>query len=130
MRFLIAEDDAFNQLVLADMLGIIHPGAEVVVAPDGGEALARLREESFDVLLTDIEMPVLDGNELLARIRDELGPDLPVISVTAFAVVGDRERLLMNGFDGYVSKPIDLEKLRLTLAACLAERDHIGSGGS
>jgi CheY-like chemotaxis protein len=121
MRFLVAEDDDFNQLVLVDMLEILHPGVETVVVPDGHEAWLRLRAESFDAVLTDVDMPVMDGHALLARIRGEPSLDMPVICVTAFAVVGDRERLLMGGFDGYVSKPIDLELLRETLDACLAE---------
>lgn len=66
-------------------------------------------------MLTDIDMPGLDGIGLLRKLREELGLRMPVISVTAFAVVGDRERLLMNGFDGYVSKPIDMDELRRVL---------------
>ncbi|MCB1183676.1 response regulator [bacterium] len=110
-RILIAEDDEFNQLVLRDMLMLIVPGAEIHVVEDGRAAYERLRAERWDLLLTDIDMPEMDGTELLAAARRDLGLEVPIVAVTAFAVVGDRERLLMHGFDDYVAKPIDLDRI-------------------
>ncbi|MBK9302489.1 MAG: response regulator [bacterium] len=115
MRFLVAEDDEFNRLVIHEMLALLYPAADVAIAAGGDEAAALAAAQDFDVVLTDIDMPGLDGIGLLRKLREELGLRMPVISVTAFAVVGDRERLLMNGFDGYVSKPIDMDELRRVL---------------
>jgi CheY-like chemotaxis protein len=115
MRFLVAEDDEFNRLVILEMLSLLYPQAEAVVASDGDEAAALAATRPFDLVLTDIDMPGLDGFGLLRRLRDGLGLGMPVVCVTAFAVVGDKERLLMNGFDGYVSKPIDMDDLRRVL---------------
>lgn len=115
VRILVAEDDSFSQLVIHDMLKIIYPQAEIVIVGDGAEALDRLRNERFALVLSDVDMPVMDGNELVRSAKQDLGLEIPVISITALAVVGDRERLLMRGFDDYVSKPIDLEELRGTL---------------
>ncbi|MBK6900204.1 MAG: response regulator [bacterium] len=115
MRFLVAEDDEFNRLVILEMLALLYPAADVALAADGDAAASLAAAQDFDVVLTDIDMPGLDGIGLLRKLREELGLRMPVISVTAFAVVGDRERLLMNGFDGYVSKPIDMDELRRVL---------------
>lgn len=115
MRFLVAEDDEFNRLVIQEMLALLYPAAQVAIAAGGDEAAALAAAQPFDVVLTDIDMPGLDGVGLLRKLREELGLRMPVVSVTAFAVVGDRERLLMNGFDGYVSKPIDMDELRRVL---------------
>jgi len=120
MRFLVAEDDEFNRLVILEMLALLHPEAVVAVAADGVEAAALAAAQPFDIVLTDIDMPGLDGIGLLRHLREELGLSTPVVSVTAFAVVGDRERLLMNGFDGYVSKPIDMDELRRVLDPLVA----------
>ncbi len=118
-RILIVEDDELNQLVIAGMIDVIMSDAEVVMTGDAEEALLRLGEQAFDVILSDMDLPGMDGQELARRVKNDLQLDTPLISVTAFAVVGDRERLLLKGFDDYVSKPIDLEQLRETLAKYL-----------
>jgi two-component system cell cycle response regulator DivK len=112
IRILVAEDDGFNQLVIHDMLEIIIPEAEIVTVANGADALAALAAGPFDLVFSDIDMPVMDGMAMLQRIKAEPGLIMPVIAVTAFAVVGDRERLLLAGFDDYVSKPIVLDHLR------------------
>lgn len=120
MRFLVAEDDEFNRLVILEMLALLYPAVEVAVAAGGDEAAALAAAQPFDIVLTDIDMPGLDGIGLLRHLREELGLSTPVVSVTAFAVVGDRERLLMSGFDGYVSKPIEMDELRRVLDPLVA----------
>lgn len=115
VRILVAEDDPFNQLVIRDMLEILIPEAVIVTVANGADALDALAAEACDLVLTDIDMPVLDGVALLQRIKADASLAMAVVAVTAFAVVGDRERLLLAGFDDYVSKPIVFDHLRDTV---------------
>ncbi len=114
-RVLVAEDDELNKIVISEMLSMLDPELEVTVVNDGVEAFEKLQQENFDLLLTDIDMPNMDGRTLLKKIKNVLKKDIPVVSVTAFAVTGDRERLLMDGFDDYISKPLDMEELERVL---------------
>lgn len=116
LRILVAEDDKFNQLVIHDMLALIIPGATIVTVADGAQALAALAEDPFDIVFSDIDMPVMDGRELVQRIKDDPDLAMPVIAVTAFAVVGDRERLLLQGFDDYLAKPLAFADLQAIAA--------------
>lgn len=112
LRVLAAEDNPVNQkLIVAALKQLGHQG---VVVSDGEKALRCLSQLSFDVLLLDVQMPVMDGLEALASIREQesLGkPHLPVIMVTANDILGDRERYLKQGADGYVAKPVDIALL-------------------
>ena len=112
---LAVEDDALNRAVLFEMLKVIAPGLEVTFVVDGVEAIEALKAQDFALILTDINMPRMDGKELLSAIRAEVGEKIPVIAITALAVMGDREKLLTMGFDDYVSKPIDMRVLQTTL---------------
>ncbi len=114
---LAAEDLEVNRLVLADMLE--HEGARVVFAEHGQEALMRLAEygaNAFDVVLMDIQMPVMDGYEATRRLR-HMAPHLPVIGLTAHALPEERERCLAAGMVEHVSKPIDPATLLATIQA-------------
>jgi CheY-like chemotaxis protein len=83
-------------------------GYDVSEACDGQEALVRIVETQPDVLLLDLGMPVLDGFGTIKAIRENPSlSSLPVLAVTAYAMRGDRERILDSGFDGYLSKPIN-----------------------
>jgi CheY-like chemotaxis protein len=85
-----------------------------VVASNGREAVAALEEELYDVVLMDVEMPIMSGLEATATIRkSEMlnGRHIPIIAMTAHAMKGDRERYLAAGMDGYVSKPIQSKEL-------------------
>lgn len=102
----LAVDDTEVTLLLVHQL-LTREGFDVTTARGGREALDELaRDGAFDVLLTDIQMPELDGLELTRRVR-ELGFDRPVIALTAHALPGDGERLLRAGVDAYLTKPID-----------------------
>jgi two-component system cell cycle response regulator DivK len=114
-NILIAEDNMVNQMVLEEMVTILQPNSTISIANDGVEALALLKEQSFDLVLSDIQMPNMDGYALFTAIKEELKLDIPVIAVTAFAVAGDKEKLLMHGFNDYISKPIVLDNLRQVL---------------
>ncbi len=118
-HILIAEDDEFNQIVTEDILKLLFPGTTTVIADNGQEALERLSEEKFDLVLSDVDMPLVDGYELVRRIKNELKLEMPIICITAFAISGDREKLLMHGFDAYISKPVDIDEIRSVLGRYL-----------
>jgi CheY-like chemotaxis protein len=86
----------------------------VRVAGNGLEVLEALNQESFDVVLMDIQMPEVDGMEATARIRrgETAAPaQIPIVALTAYAMKGDRERMLAAGMNDYLSKPVDMESL-------------------
>ncbi|MGO4391092.1 PAS domain S-box protein [Variovorax sp. M-6] len=116
IRVLVVDDSPVNLLVCQNILG--RAGAEVRLAKDGREAVEMLRAGpgSFDLVLMDVHMPVLDGNEATRRIRGELGlAALPVIALTASALVAERERAFEAGMNDFVSKPFDAEALVRTV---------------
>lgn len=100
----IVEDNADNRLLLHAILGGDY---DIVEYENGTDALAGLRTARPDIVLLDISLPGMDGNEILDRIRaDNDLRTLPVIALTAHAMTGDREKYLAAGFDDYVTKPI------------------------
>jgi PAS domain S-box-containing protein len=106
LRVLLAEDNEVNQLVARRMLEEV--GATVTVAVDGHQAVAAIELGSFDLVVMDCQMPGLDGFSATARIRaaeESKGGHLPILAVTANSLVGDAERCLAAGMDGYLSKP-------------------------
>ncbi|MDK9716423.1 MAG: ATP-binding protein [Trichlorobacter sp.] len=116
MTVLIAEDNPVNLQAAAGLVGKL--GLRSLCAEDGKKALAFWMQGGIDVVLMDIQMPVMDGREATRFIRQrEQGGDshTPVIALTAHAMAGDRERLLSEGFDGYVAKPFQLQELAVEL---------------
>jgi PAS domain S-box-containing protein len=112
LKILLAEDNHLNADALVAMLKLM--GHEVRVALNGKEALEMWHAALFNCILMDIAMPVMDGRQAVATIREQeqkMGGHTPVIALTAHALVGDRERFLAEGFDGYVSKPVDIKVL-------------------
>ncbi|SFO92196.1 response regulator [Hydrogenimonas thermophila] len=120
-KILVAEDDELNRMVIKEMLALIVPNVNIEIVDNGLEAYLKLKENSYDLILTDIDMPKLDGRELLKKVKGELHLNIPIICVTAFAVTGDKERLLLEGFDDYLSKPIDMNKLGEVIRKFLGE---------
>ncbi len=111
LRILSAEDNAVNRMVLEDMLAL--EGAQVTSVEDGQQALDLLLREGdagWDILLSDIHMPNMSGYEL-AQILSQQVPDLPIIGVTAHAMIEERERCLQAGMVEHVAKPIILDTL-------------------
>ncbi len=111
-KILLAEDNLVNQEVAASMLS--KKGHTIVIANNGAEAAALYNTEAFDLVLMDVQMPMLNGYEATARIRDienVTGNYTPIIGLTANAMKGDREKCLEAGMDDYVSKPIKLNDL-------------------
>jgi CheY-like chemotaxis protein/HPt (histidine-containing phosphotransfer) domain-containing protein len=118
LRILVAEDNAINSLVAVRLLE--RAGHSVAVAINGQEALDALERASFDLVLMDVQMPIMGGFEAVARIREQekiTGKHLPIVALTAGAMKGDSERCLEAGMDGYVAKPIQEEELFAVIAA-------------
>jgi len=108
----VVEDNADNRLLLS---AILRDKYDIVEYENGPDALAGLARALPDLVLLDISLPGMDGNEILAEIRrDGRMRHLPVIALTAHAMAGDRERYLAAGFNDYITKPIVEESLLLT----------------
>ncbi|HEX5310832.1 hybrid sensor histidine kinase/response regulator [Aquabacterium sp.] len=108
---LLVEDNPINQIVATDLLGEVA-GMNVIVAEDGQQALAALQRHRFDVVLMDVQMPVMDGLQATQLIR--LNPahrDLPIIAMTAHAMARDQHRCLSAGMNDYVAKPFEPQSL-------------------
>jgi CheY-like chemotaxis protein len=115
---LLAEDNTVNQRVATRMLE--KSGHTVLVAENGRKALDLLDREQVDLVLMDVQMPVMDGFEATALIRQRengTGRRLPIIALTAHAMKGDRERCLAAGMDDYLSKPIHAPDLHRAIAS-------------
>jgi len=120
-KVLLAEDNPVNRELLRELLE--NRGHTVVEACDGQEVLKMVEETRPDILLLDIGMPVLDGYAVARKIREnpELAT-LPILAITAYAMQGDREKILESGFDGYLSKPVNASALACELERLLVER--------
>jgi two-component system sensor kinase len=113
LQILLAEDGEINQLVACGLVESL--GHHVQVANDGHEVLQAMQGNSFDIILMDVMMPGMDGLEATAAIRKQeqtTGRHIPIIAMTAHALVGDRERFLDAGMDDYLSKPIGIDRLQ------------------
>ena len=123
LRVLLAEDNQVNRLFLRHFL--LEAGCAVQCVGTGAEALENLAAHPADLVLMDIQMPEMDGQEATRRIRQgEVGETMravPVVALTAYSMKGDRERFLSAGLNDYVSKPVDVEELFLVMRRVL---DH------
>ncbi|HVY87676.1 MAG TPA: ATP-binding protein [Hyphomonadaceae bacterium] len=121
-RVLLVDDNAVNRQVVKLFMTQLSPS--IVEAVNGEEALARLSEQEFDIVLLDVHMPVMDGKEAIKRIRasNQSWRDIPVIALTADAMSGDKERYLGMGMSDYISKPIDGRELAAKYVALLQGR--------
>jgi PAS domain S-box-containing protein len=125
LRLLVVEDNTTNQLVIRRLLERF--GHSVSVADDGIHALEHLANESFDAILMDCEMPRCDGYSATERIRSgESGDDaqVPIIALTAHALPETRERCFAAGMNEFIAKPIRIDELRRTFAACGLQFDR------
>lgn len=113
MQALIVDDSSIN-LKVAQKL-IEHVGLNVQTALSGQECLDKMQQETYDIIFMDIMMPDMDGVETLNKIRT-FNESVPVIALTADATIGAKEKYLSLGFQGYISKPINIEILRKLLA--------------
>jgi CheY-like chemotaxis protein len=128
-RIVIIEDNSPN-LELMSYLLLAHKHS-VTGARDGEEGLAEVRREPPDVVVCDIHLPRMDGYEVARQLKGDAGlSKLPLIAVTALAMVGDREKILAAGFDGYVAKPIEPEAFVSQVEAFLAPVLRTGAAGT
>ena len=113
-RILVVEDNEKNMKLFRDVLDA--SGFRTLEATSGGEAVERATQETPDLVLMDIQMPDFDGVEALKRLRaDDRTTSIPILALTAQAMHGDRERFLAAGFDGYISKPVNVRELIATV---------------
>ena len=104
-RILVIEDNPANLELMTFLLRAFH--YETLSATDGETGIALAQNESPDVIVCDIQLPRMDGLEVIRRLKsDAQTMAIPAVAVTAFAMVGDRDRVLAAGFDGYIGKPI------------------------
>lgn len=109
-KILIVEDNEKNRLLMADILK--YRGYEVLEAEDGEKGIKMAMEHKPDLILLDMQMPVMDGFSFIKNIKNtpEL-ENIKLIAVTSFAMKGDKEKILQTGADDYLSKPIDTRQL-------------------
>jgi two-component system cell cycle response regulator DivK len=109
-RILVVEDNEKNMKLVRDVLQAA--GYRTLEATTGGRAVELASEHQPELVLMDVQLPDIDGVEALGRLRaSERTAAIPVLALTAQAMGGDRERFLAAGFDGYVSKPVDIVEL-------------------
>ncbi|MBN1564594.1 MAG: response regulator [Anaerolineae bacterium] len=109
-RILVVEDNPDNRILITDVLeSLLY---EVIVAEDGEEGVTKAKAEVPDLILMDLSLPKKDGWTAAGEIKAETAlKEIPIIALTAHAMVGDREKALEAGCDDYISKPIDLREL-------------------
>jgi CheY-like chemotaxis protein len=128
LRILVAEDHSINQRLVMSLLR--KAGHSVAMAGDGAEAVAAFEREPFDLILMDVQMPVMDGLAATAAIRARergTGSHAPIVALTAHAMKGDLERFLQSGMDGYVSKPIRPEELARVIESLTQTGVRVGA---
>jgi len=124
-KILVVDDGDTNRKLIRLVLS--RAGAEVVMAENGLEAVEATREHDFDMILMDMQMPVMDGYTATGRLRDD-GYDRPIVALTAHAMRGDAERCLSAGCSDYLTKPINPEKLLEKISAILAGANPVQHG--
>jgi CheY-like chemotaxis protein len=111
MRILVADDNSSSRELMRELFEISDH--VILEAANGREALDIIRRSPPDLVLLDLQMPVLDGFSAIRELRsEERFRHLPVVAVTASAMLGDRERAIAAGFDSYIAKPINLREVR------------------
>jgi signal transduction histidine kinase/CheY-like chemotaxis protein len=117
VRILVAEDDRTSQLVVVRMLQ--KSGFQIDAVSNGSEAIEALNRKHYDLVVMDVQMPVMDGLETTRTIRDPSSSvqnqHIPIIAMTAHAMIGDREKCLAAGMNAYVSKPVEPDELQATI---------------
>ena len=109
-KILVVDDDEMNRDMLSRRL--LRKGYEVVLAVHGAEAIEKARSDRPTLILMDLSMPVLDGYEATRRLKgDAATAGIPIIGLSAHAMVGDREKALAAGCDDYDTKPVELPRL-------------------
>ncbi|HJU57237.1 MAG TPA: response regulator [Actinomycetota bacterium] len=120
-RILVVEDNELNMKLFRDVL--VATGYQMLEATTGGDAVELATKHGPDLVLMDIQLPDFDGVQALGRLRaNERTAAIPVLALTAQAMDGDREQFLAAGFDGYLSKPVNVNELIGTVRLHCDER--------
>jgi len=121
LRVLLADDNALNRQLACTLLD--EQGHDCLCVENGAQALEAVKTQHFDIILMDVQMPIMDGISATRAIRDPntgaLDPNIPIIALTAHALVGDKERFLTVGMNDYISKPIKIKEFYGTIARAL-----------
>ena len=118
---LIVEDDEKNLKLFRDILQFHR--YSILEASDGSQAIDLAKEHKPDLILMDMQLPVMDGFDAARRIKsDELLEKIPIIALTALAMHGDMKRMMLAGCDGYISKPINLTEFLLVIEKYIKDR--------
>jgi two-component system cell cycle response regulator DivK len=119
-RVLVCEDNPVNRVLIHDLLAV--SGYEVIEAVDGSKGIERAISDRPDLIIIDIQMPVMNGYEAIAALRrNPLVSGIPIVAITSLAMVGDREKIIEAGADEYLSKPIDTRLFRELVRRKLGE---------
>jgi CheY-like chemotaxis protein len=122
-KVLVAEDNKENQQVAAVLLEKMN--VAYAFADDGVQALKKLENQAYDLLLLDMQMPVMDGMEVIKHIRSHHDyKDIYVIALTAHAIIGDAQKYITAGCNDYISKPIDKEQFREKINTLIEKKRH------
>jgi two-component system cell cycle response regulator DivK len=120
-RILVVEDQEDNRTILRDLLGAA--GYELIEAADGAEGVKLAQQEKPDLILMDIQLPVMDGYEATRRIKGDAAlKSTPIIAVTSYALSGDEAKARAAGCDGYVTKPFSPRELLAKVREYLPEK--------
>jgi two-component system cell cycle response regulator DivK len=125
-KILIVEENEKNRILVRDILQ--HFGYETIEAKNGEEGIRMTQELRPDLVLMDVQMPVMDGFEAIKALRADRGKEkINIIAVTSFAMKGDREKAIEAGADDYLSKPINTRNLIEVVRRILGEEEKGGS---
>ena len=122
---LVAEDNAINQMVVKHTL--LKLGATADIAGDGAEAIEKFKKNKYDLILMDIQMPLMDGYEATMYIRNQLRSTVPIIAMTAFGLNGEDEKCYECGMNNYVSKPFTIENLSSIIQKVLSVPSQVST---
>lgn len=122
-KILVVEDNERSRTLLREVL--TSDGYEVIEARNGDEGLKAAKEHNPALILMDIQMPVMEGLACLKQIREnaEIG-HIKIVALTSFAMKGDRDKFMEAGFDGYMTKPIDIDQLTESVNGFIGERER------
>ena len=122
-KVLVAEDsETMRMFILFNLIKLL-PGVKIIEAENGAMALERLANQDVDLILTDMNMPVLDGAGLIRGVRNALKRDTPIIVITTKGEENDRERGLALGASGYITKPLNISEFRKTVMKFLLKAE-------
>ncbi|SMN17441.1 Sensory box histidine kinase/response regulator [uncultured Candidatus Thioglobus sp.] len=108
-KILLAEDNLVNQMLMKSILG--KTKAQLEIVENGALAVEAYKKKTYDLILMDINMPIMNGIEALNKIKSDPGYSVPIVAITANALIGDKERYIANGMDDCITKPIQLKEL-------------------